>query len=255
MTILQAIILGVVEGFTEFLPVSSTAHLLIAQRTMDMTLTAQMVSFTIAVQLGSIFAAFILYRKHFFATKNWPSIALALVPTLVIGAVVYPHLKFLFTNVMLIIPWTLMVGGALMIWGEWHYKKKIGNREESDLTLRQKCALGLAQTLAFVPGTSRSAAMIVTGLFSGFSRVSVSQFTFILAVPTMTIATLYDFYKNIHIIDSIISLPFVIGFLVAFIVAFFSIRFMLYVVRTYTFTPFGWYRIILGASLAILFFQ
>ncbi len=255
MTVLQAIILGLVEGLTEFLPVSSTAHLLLAQRLMDITLTQSMVTFTIAVQLGSILAAFFLYRKKFASLSHNVVLCVALVPTLVAGVFVYPHLKTIFSHILFIVPWTLIVGGLLMLVAEYVYKKKRTPESEPELTAYQKIYLGCAQTLALVPGVSRSASMIVAGLFAGLPRNSLSSFTFILAVPTMFAATTYDVYKNVELVKhDVFSVSFFVGFTVAFLAAFLSIRFMLYVVRRYTFVPFGWYRVILGLGIILFLY-
>ena len=250
MTFLQALILGIVEGFTEFLPVSSTAHLLLAEKVMGLVLDERMVTFTIAVQLGSIAAAAILYTQQFLSIRKVSVLILTLLPTIFAGVFVYPYIKTLFTHVLLIIPWTLIIGGILMLVGERKYSKK-APVEERELTLKEKLVLGCAQTIALVPGVSRSAAMIVTGLFARFPRQAVTSFTFILAVPTMFSATVYDVYKTHIPIESIFSVSFTTGFITAFLVAVVSIRFMLFLVRTYTFVPFAWYRIFLGLSVAL----
>ena len=250
MTFLQALILGIVEGFTEFLPVSSTAHLLLAEKAMGLILDERMVTFTIAVQLGSIAAAAILYARQFLSVQKISVLILALLPTIIAGVFVYPYIKTLFAHVLLIIPWTLIIGGILMLVGEQEYSKK-APVEERELTFKEKLILGCAQIIALVPGVSRSAAMIVTGLFARFPRSAVTSFTFILAVPTMFSATVYDVYKSHIPLESILSIPFVTGFVTAFLIALVSIRLMLFLVRTYTFVPFAWYRIFLGLSIAL----
>ncbi len=251
MTFFQALILGIVEGFTEFLPVSSTAHLLLTEKVMGLVLDERMVTFTIAVQLGSILAAAILYAQQFLSIRKVSILILALLPTIFAGIFVYPYIKILFTHVLLIIPWTLIFGGILMLLGEWRYSKKTLG-EDRELTFKEEVILGCAQTIALIPGVSRSAAMIVTGLFARFPRSAVTSFTFVLAVPTMFSATVYDIYKSHVPFESILSTSFVTGFVTAFFIALVSIRLMLFLVRTYTFVPFAWYRIFLGLCIALL---
>jgi undecaprenyl-diphosphatase len=250
VTFLQALILGIVEGFTEFLPVSSTAHLLLAEKVMGIVLDERVVTFTIAVQLGSIAAAAILYARQFLFVRKVSVLVFTLLPTIFAGIFVYPYIKTLFTHVLLIIPWTLIIGGILMLVGERKYSKKTPV-EERELTFKEKFILGCAQTVALVPGVSRSAAMIVTGLFARFPRGAVTTFTFVLAVPTMFSATAYDAYKSHIPAEAILSIPFITGFVTAFFVALVSIRLMLFLVRTYTFVPFAWYRIFLGLCIAL----
>lgn len=250
MTLLQALILGIVEGFTEFLPVSSTAHLLLVEKVMGIVLDEKMVTFTIAVQLGSILAAAVVYFRQFFSVRKMSILALTLLPTIFVGVFVYPFIKILFANVLLVVPWTLIIGGILMLMGERRYSKKTSG-EERELTLKEKLTLGCAQTIALIPGVSRSAAMIVTGLFAGFPRQAVTSFTFILAVPTMFSATVYDIYKAHVSFEAILNPSFVTGFLSAFLVALVSMQLMLFLVRTYTFVPFAWYRIFLGLSIVL----
>lgn len=253
MTFFQAIIIGIVEGFTEFLPVSSTAHILIVQKMFGIVLDGSVTTFTISVQLGSILAAAILYIRQFLSLRKVTELMVVLLPTVVVGIFVYPFLEVFFSNVLYIVPWTLVFGGLLMLFGERIYKK-IPEKEERELTFKEKFILGCAQVIALMPGVSRSASMIVTGLFLNFPRQAVTSFTFILAVPTMFSATLYDIYRSHTQISTLLSLSFCIGFTTAFLVAFFSIRFMLFLVQKYTFTPFAWYRIILGVLIALFLY-
>ncbi len=249
MTLFQSLILGAIEGVTEFLPISSTAHILLAQKLMGIAISDSAVTFTIAVQLGSILSAAILYYKYFLSVQNSKSIILALLPTLIIGFVAHPFIKTLFSNVIFIMPWTLTIGGIFMLLGEKSYSK--GPTSEMELTLKQKVFLGFAQTLAIVPGVSRSGAMIVAGLFAGLKREALTSFTFILAIPTMFAATAYDIYKSEVHLDIILSQTFVVGFAAAFFVSLISVKAMLFFVRKYTFKPFAWYRIILGLVIFV----
>lgn len=249
MTLTQAVLLGILEGFTEFLPISSTAHLLLAQRLMGIVVDDATVTFTIGIQFGSICAAAILYWKYFLDYKNTRDVLLALVPTLIAGVFIHPYIKLLFQSVLYIVPWTLIIGGVVMLLGEKWYCRH-GNKGR-DVTFADKMMLGFSQVLAMVPGVSRSGAMIVTGLFAKLDRKAITSFTFVLAIPTMMSATLYDVYKSHLSFNAIFSDTFIIGFVTACIVAFASIRTMLFLVNKYTFTPFAWYRIILGSLIAV----
>lgn len=253
MTFIQAIIIGIVEGFTEFLPISSTAHILIVQKIFGIVLDESATTFTISVQLGSILAAAILYIRQFLSVQKVAELIVALLPTVIAGIFIYPFIRVLFSNVLYIVPWTLIGGGILMLLGERVYKKR-KQVESGELGFKEKVLLGCAQTLALVPGVSRSAAMIATGLFANFPRRAVTSFTFILAVPTMFSATLYDIYKTQTPITALLTPSFCFGFITAFFVALFSIRFMLFLVQKYTFTPFAWYRIVLGISIALFLY-
>ena len=194
-----------------------------------------------------------MYFRYFLSVRTSGTLVLALVPTILAGIFVYPFLKVLFENVLLIVPWTLVLGGLLMLFGEYRYKKE-GGVLERDLSLKEKCMLGLAQTVALVPGVSRSGAMIVAGLFAKLPRQSVTSFTFMLAVPTMLSATTYDLLKSDFAFSDAFSLPFVVGFLAAFVVALISIRFILILVRRYGFVPFAWYRIVLGVCIGLFLY-
>jgi len=253
VTIFEALLLGILEGFTEFLPVSSTAHILLAQKLLNIPLTESVSTFTIAVQAGSILAAAVLYFRQFLSFQTSGALIVALIPTILAGVFVYPFLKIIFANVLIIVPWTLVFGGLLMLWGEYTYKKR-GTVLERDLSLKEKCMLGFIQTLAFVPGVSRSGAMIVAGLFAKLPRQALTSFTFMLAVPTMLSATAYDVLKSDLILSEIPSVSFVVGFFTAFLVALISIRFVLVLVSRYGFTPFAWYRIILGLCIGLFLY-
>lgn len=254
MTIFQAVILGLVEGFTEFLPVSSTAHILLVQKVLGVVLNDTVATFTIAVQAGSILAALFLYARYFLSLRRVSELFVVLIPTILAGVLIHPHIKVIFANVLFIIPWTLFFGGLCMLWAEKKYKKnKIV--EERELTFKEKVVLGFAQTLALIPGVSRSAAMVVTGLFSHFPRQALTSFTFVLAVPTMFSATLYDIHKTSIPLSDIVTRPFIIGLTISFLTALLSIQFMLYLVRTYTFIPFAWYRIFLGVGIGLLVYM
>ncbi len=258
MTIIHSIILGIIEGLTEFLPVSSTAHLIIVSKLLSLTQTDYMKLFEISIQVGAIGAVAVTYFKKFFNIELLTKLAVAFIPTGIAGLVLYPHLKTFFENTWIIV-FTLGVGGALIIIIEKWYMRKFTNNTVSahapreTVTFKDALFLGLFQALAIIPGTSRSGATIIGGLLLGLKRTIVTEFTFLLAVPTMVIATLYSFYKNRELLGGIDSfLPIIIGILISFFVALVVIRYFLNYIRKHSFEVFGWYRIALAIVIAML---
>ncbi len=253
MNFIDAIILGIVEGITEFLPVSSTGHLILTSRVIHLEQTAFLKSFEIAIQLGAILSVIVLYGKTLIKeTRVLKRILTAFVPTAIIGFILYKIIKkFLLGNSWVVV-WALFLGGVFLIVFEWFHKDK---KEAADklvnITYPQALIIGVFQALAVVPGVSRSAATIVGGLLLGLSRKTIVEFSFLLAIPTMLAATAYDLMKNASVFtfDRVMFLG--VGFSVSFIVALVSIKFLLYFIKKYTFTSFGVYRII----IAVLFWS
>jgi len=252
MTIIQSIILGIVEGLTEFLPISSTAHLLITAKLLDLAQTDFMKVFEISIQVGAILAVLVTFFKKFFDVELLTKLAVAFIPTGIAGLLLYPHLKMFFQNTWIIV-FTLGVGGVLIIVIEKWYAKKFTHTSPRDsITFKDALLLGLFQAIAIVPGTSRSGAMIVGGLVLGLKREVLTQFTFLLAVPTMIIATLYSLYKSRAILtEAHAILPIVIATAVSFAVALVVIKIFLQYIRKHSFEIFGWYRIALALLLAL----
>ncbi len=256
MTIFDVIILGIVEGTTEFLPVSSTAHLMMTVKLLDISLTDFIKSFEIIIQSGAIGAVCVLYVqtliKNIMIVKK---ILIAFIPTGIVGFILYKLVKgFLLGNFYLIIG-TLALGGIGFIIFELWYGKKAqpqysGIDEIASMSYTKACMIGLAQSLAIVPGVSRSGATIVAGMLSGLSRSAAVEFSFLLAFPTIAAATGYDILKNAETFsrDQIGLLA--LGFLVSAVSAFLAMKFFLNFVRNHNFVVFGVYRII----IAILFF-
>lgn len=264
MTWLTAIILGALEGFTEFLPISSTAHLTLASQLLNLTNTAFLKSFIIIIQLGAILAVVWLYRVTLFQKKNSElnkKVLAAFLPTAVIGFVLYKLIKtFLLGNTNIAL-WAMLLGGVIIIIFErWHKKRELNNTSKSDnlvnledISYRQAVIIGLAQALAVVPGVSRSAATIIGGLALGLSRQTIVEFSFLLAIPTMLAATIYDFYKSAGAFSLAQFDLLLIGFVSAFIFALISVKFLLKYIQQHTFTAFGLYRIIVAVVFLFLF--
>ncbi|HQF41216.1 MAG TPA: undecaprenyl-diphosphate phosphatase, partial [Candidatus Paceibacterota bacterium] len=190
MTIFSAALLGVIEGLTEFLPVSSTGHLILASRLLGLPDSEFVKSFEVAIQLGAIMAVVILYWRQFLVNRQvLARVLVAFGPTAIIGLLAYPLVKEYFLGNEVITLVALFVGGLFLIF----YEKKIGEKENSldlieGLSWRQAIWIGLAQAVAIIPGVSRSAATIIGGMALGLSRRAIVEFSFLLAVPTMAAA-------------------------------------------------------------------
>lgn len=255
MNLLETIILGAVEGLTEFLPISSTAHLVLAARVLDIAQTEFVKSFEIAIQLGAIAAVVLLYWKKFFVEpKVLARIGAAFVPTALIGFLLY-HLfrEYLVENTSLII-WTLLLGGVFLILFErFHTEKEEMVNEVRDMSYRQSIGIGFAQALAIVPGVSRAGATIIASMFLGLSRKASVEFSFLLAVPTMVAATGYDLLKTGTSFSAGEFGTLVLGFLVSLLTALIAVKFFLHYIQKNTLVGFGVYRICI-ALLFLLFF-
>lgn len=246
MTVLHSIIFGLVEGITEFLPISSTGHLILTAQLLGLTETDFLKSFEIIIQLGAILAVVILYWKQFW---NWPllkKLAVAFLPTGLIGLACYHLVKtFLLGNTTVVL-WALFLGGIAIIWFEkYHQEKTELTTSIADLTYRQAFLVGLFQSVAIIPGVSRSAATILGGLWLGLKRETIVEFSFLLAVPTMLAATSLDLLKNYQLFSLNQVYVLVLGFGVALVTAILAIKFLLQFIRRHNFIVFGYYRLIL----------
>lgn len=257
MTTLHAILLGIIEGLTEFLPISSTGHMILVSRLFTIPDSSTLATFEIVVQLGAILAVVVLYSKKLFRIEMIKKLIVAFIPTGIVGVVIYPYIKYLLTGTYssIIVASMLIIGGIIILIVEKKYKHDTENGEVTEFnTISYKNAfiLGLYQTIAIIPGVSRSGAMIVGGLLQKISRKVLIEFTFLLAVPTMTVATLYTILKK-HKELSVDSVsPIIIGTVISFVVALFVIRFVLTYIRNHSFNVFGWYRIIVGVILLFI---
>lgn len=255
MDILQTIILGAVEGLTEFLPISSTAHLVLTTQLLGVLQTEFVTSFQIAIQLGAILAIVLLYwRKFFVDRETLKRIAAAFVPTALIGFLLYRLFReYLVENIPLII-WTLLLGGIILILFErLHTEKEGAVNDVRTMSYRQSIGIGLAQALAIVPGVSRAGATIVGSMLLGLSRRASVEFSFLLAIPTMLAATGYDLVKTGAHFSAGEFGSLALGFLASLATALLAVKFLLRYIQTNTFADFGVYRILI-ALLFLLFF-
>jgi undecaprenyl-diphosphatase len=251
MTLFHSLILGIVEGFTEFLPISSTGHMVLVAHFLKLEENATLATFEVVSQVGAIAAVVVLYFKKLFEIKMIKKLIIAFIPTGVIGLVVYPHIKAWLQNPLLV-ALTMTLGGICILLVENWYREKKENQdilETNKVTYKQAFLLGIYQAIAVIPGVSRSGAMIIGGLTMKLPRKVLTEFTFLLAVPTMVIATLYTIYKKHHELAFTDITPIAFGTLVSFVIALFVIKYFLNYIRSHSFKVFGWYRIIVGIIL------
>jgi undecaprenyl-diphosphatase len=257
MDIIHAIILGVIEGVTEFLPVSSTGHMIVASHIMHIPETEFLKTFEIAIQLGAICAVVGLYWRIFLL--DWEvvmKVMAAFIPTAVIGYVLYKLIKhYLLGNATVVIA-SLLIGGIFIIVFEHFFKVKEDSiKEIVKISYPQAMMIGLCQALAVIPGVSRSAATILSGLMLGVSRKTIVEFSFLLAVPTMAAATVLDLLKTDADLTSHEWGILALGFVIALVVAWFSVKFLLQYIQRHNFTAFGIYRIVAAIIFAFLLFK
>ena len=250
MDSLHAIILGIVEGLTEFLPISSTGHLVLTAHLLGLPETDFLKSFEVVIQLGAILAVVTLYwRKLFFDWALMQRIVIALLPALGVGALFYATIRSLLDSELVVVI-ALFVGGVVLILFERFRTEPVDPVTVDTLTYRGAFLIGLAQALSVIPGVSRAGATIVGALAIGLSRSAAVEFSFLLSVPTMVAATTFDIAKN-HASFSFGDVQsLAIGLLVSFVVALIAIKLLLRFVETHSFVAFGVYRIV----IALLFF-
>lgn len=263
LLLLKAVLMGVVEGLTEFLPISSTGHLIVAGDLLGVVGEKADV-FEIVIQTGAIFAVILIYwqkiRSTVVALPSQPqaqkfalNVLIAFLPAVVLGLlfgkVIKAHL-FNATSVAV----ALVVGGVVILWAEALQKKSKPSgliQEVEDMSWRDALKVGLVQCLALVPGTSRSGATIIGGMFLGLSRQTATNFSFYLAIPTLIGAGVYQLYKERALLAWSDAPMFVVGLVVSFISAWVCVRWLLRFVATHSFVGFAWYRIVFGLFILL----
>lgn len=254
MDILETIIIAIVEGLTEFLPVSSTGHMIIAQGILGVKSTDFVKLFTVCIQFGAILSVLVIYWRRFFQTLNfyW-KLLVAFLPAAVVGFLAGDFIDSVLENVP-VVAIMLIAGGVFML-----FVDKIFGKTDPDQTITYKKSffIGLAQCIAMIPGVSRSMATIVGGMSQRLSRKTAAEFSFFLAVPTMLAATGYKLMQAVlepgglqMLSDNLSTL--IIGNVVAFVVAILAIKFFISFLTRHGFKLFGYYRIIVGAAIIIL---
>ncbi|MBP7807933.1 MAG: undecaprenyl-diphosphate phosphatase [Bacteroidia bacterium] len=255
MSFLDAFFIALIEGLTEFLPVSSTGHMMIATALLGVETTPFVKLFTVAIQLGAILSVVVMYFKRFFKSVNfYLKLIVAFIPAAFAGLLLGDYIDAALENVFGVAI-ALFVGGIVLLFVDKWFKGSSLEKEE-DISFIKAFKIGAFQCLALFPGISRSGATIVGGMSQKLTRKNAAEFSFFLAVPTMFAATakkLLDFYKTGLTLDSHEISLLIFGNIVAFIVAILAIKFFIEMLNKYGFRGFGWYRIIVGAVLIILF--
>ena len=252
MSILESLIIAIVEGLTEFLPVSSTGHMILAKAALGIKEQEGFVdSFIVCIQIGAIMAIVLLYYKRFLqGIQIYYKLAAAFIPTAVIGLLAYSYIKeYLFNPVVVAV--ALIIGGIILILID----KRVVDKETqvndlSQIPILNAVFIGLFQCLSMVPGTSRAASTIIGGVFNKLDKNQATEFSFLLAVPTMIAATGYDLYKTPIQFSQNEGLLLLLGLIVAFISAYVAVKIFIKLVSAYGFKHYGYYRIVVG----ILFF-
>lgn len=260
MTIFDSIIIAIVEGLTEFLPISSTGHMIITSSFMGIAKDDFTKLFEVAIQLGAILSVVVLYWKKFFPLNRWNfyiKLIVAVIPALVLGFIFSKKIDALLES-PLTVSITMLLGGIVLIFIDKLFKVPTVEKEEN-ISLSKAFMIGVWQCLAMIPGTSRSAASIIGGMQQKLTRNLAAEFSFFLAVPTMAAATGYKLLKAykespelLSNKDNLIALG--IGNIVAFIVAMLAIKFFIGFLQKHGFKLFGWYRIIVGIILLVLIY-
>jgi undecaprenyl-diphosphatase len=252
MSIIQAIILAIVEGLTEFLPISSTGHMIIASAIMGINKLEFTKIFTVNIQFGAILSVVVLYWRRFFQSIDfYIKLFVAFIPSAVIGFLLIDVINDLLENVV-VVAFMLLIGGIVLIFIDKLFKSS--SAEIDTVNYKKAFTIGFFQCLALFPGVSRSAATIIGGMTQKLSRKAAAEFSFFLAVPTMFAASGYKLLKDYEHIGMQDIKILLLGNLVAFIVAMLAIKFFINFLTKYGFKMFGYYRIALGFLLLILFF-
>lgn len=252
MSFFESIILGAIEGFSEFLPISSTGHLIIFSDFLNIVESEFVKSFQIIIQLGAILAVLFLYWRSFLVVENIKKLFVAFLPTGIIGLLLYKTVKSYFLGNEQIVLTALLVGGFVIIifeiiYNKFYFKESLveENLTLENISYKQSFFIGLFQSLSIIPGVSRSAATILGGLSLGLKRRVIVEFSFLLALPTMLAASGLEVVKNVDYFSFEQFEILITGFLISFVVAVFSIKFLLRFVERRSFVIFGLYRIIL----------
>jgi undecaprenyl-diphosphatase len=256
--LVHTVILSLVEGVTEFLPISSTGHLILASQILGIHQTEFVKSFEIIIQLGAILAVVVLYWRKLFNVKIWPQLLMAFIPAAVIGFVGFKIIEGVLLGNSLITVIALFIGGIMFILIEyWNKKRDLKNDTDGieNITLLNAFIIGLFQSISVIPGTSRAGATILGGLIMRVNRKTAAEFSFLLAVPTMIAATGLDIVKTKFAFTSNEIAMLALGFLLSFVFALIAIKLLLQYISKHDFTVFGIYRIVLAIIFYIIFLR
>ncbi len=271
MSLFAVLLLSIVEGVTEFLPISSTAHMSIIARIMNIPQTESLSAFIISIQVGALIAGAIFILRSLKITKHiFICAVIAFIPTGLIGFLFYSFIKNVFLGNMLIMALAILVGGIVILLvdkntpsqsnssgprvGSPDTEELLQDSAIKELTYKNAFILGLVQTLAFIPGVSRSGALIIGGKLLKYDRPSIVVFTFLLGLPTLGAATIYYLYKTHDILTKSLGYEIILGAIISGIVAYIFAKWFLHYVTNHSFKIFGWYRIALGFVILLILF-
>jgi undecaprenyl-diphosphatase len=250
--LIHAVILGIVEGVTEFLPISSTAHMILTAELLRLGDSPFVKSFEIIVQLGAILAVVLLYWRRLLDVKLLTKAAVAFLPTGIVGLTVYKIVKgYLLGNVRVVLA-SLLVGGLVLVLFDRRWRDDERPADLDAISYGQAVTIGLCQCVAMIPGVSRSAATIVGGTLLGIPKRTIVDFSFILAIPTMAAATGYDLLKSYRDLSGH-GAELAVGFVVSFVTALLAVKSFLAFLKGRGFASYGWYRIVLAIAFFVVF--
>lgn len=258
MTIFQSIIIGIIEGITEFIPISSTGHMIIAEKLLKIEDSSFNTVFTVAIQLGAILSVVVLYWRKFFDFSRWQfyiKLMIAVVPALILGLLFASEIDKLL-NSSLTVAISMLAGGIVLLFIDKSFKNPVIH-DEKEVSYTKGFIIGIWQCLAMIPGVSRSAASIIGGMQQKLTRSAAAEFSFFLAVPTMLAATVYKIFhyiKNNGAFTSDQIKILTIGNIIAFAVALFAIKFFITMLKKYGFRIWGIYRVLVGIILLIMLY-
>jgi undecaprenyl-diphosphatase len=251
--IFQAIIIGIIEGFTEFLPISSTGHMIVASKFLGVAETDLTKAYEVIIQFSAIMAVMLIYREKITFKKIdlWMKLLVAFLPLAIVGFIFKDQIKTLF-NIQTV-AWMFIIGGIVFLVVEYFYKEKEEHiKDVEKVSMIQALWVGIAQIFSLVPGTSRAGATIIGGLLAGLDRKASAEFSFLLAIPVMAAVSGYDLLKHYQDFANANWSAFLVGFIVAFVVAYATIKLFLAFIQRFTFVAFGIYRIIFGVILLLI---
>lgn len=247
MTFVQAIIIALVEGITEFLPISSTGHMILVGKVLGINQSEFVKSFEIYIQLGAIAAITLMYSRSIIKNiQIWKPLTIAFLPTALVGVIFYQLIKVYLLGNAYVTVISLFVGGILLLIFDRIHTPRTEGPEPHAMKTKQALIIGIAQSLSVIPGVSRSAATIIGGQVAGLTRVAAVDFSFLLAIPTMIAATTYDLVKSRYSFTGEELIILGVGTLVAFVSAWITVSLFRTYVRKYSFVHFGMYRIVLA---------
>ena len=253
MDIFQAIIIGIIEGFTEFLPISSTGHMIVASEFLGVPQDALTKAYEVIIQFAAILAVMLIYKDKMSIKKVnlWTKLFVAFLPLAIVGYIFKDQIKALFT--VETVAWMFIIGGIIFLIVEYFYEEKESHISDvEEVTFMQAIWVGIAQVFALIPGTSRAGATIIGGLLVGMDRKTSAEFSFLLAIPVMAAVSGYDLLKHYEDFANADLTAFIIGFVTAFVVAYLTIKLFLAFIQRFTFVTFGIYRIVFGIILLMI---